>query len=90
MHPKRHCVRFWKTDLVDADGNFLYIGASGKTEGRGSLDVARERNMLIDDLYSKDLASYVAIEKLREPEVSRKAFNVRYFTDGMSAVVILK
>jgi undecaprenyl-diphosphatase len=88
--PKKHCVRFWKTDLVDATGNVLYIGASGKTEGRGSLDVANERDMLIDDLNSTGSVSYIAIEKLKEPESSNKTFNVRYFTDGMAAVLILK
>jgi undecaprenyl-diphosphatase len=89
-YPKKHCVRFWKTDLVDTDGNSLYIGASGKTEGKGSLDVAKERDIVIDDLNSTGLVNYVAIEKLREPESSHRPFNVRYFTDGMVAVLILK
>lgn len=88
--PEKHCVRFWKTDLVDADGNVLYVGASGKTEAKGSLDVAGERNMLISDLSSTGAVNYVAIEKLKEPESSRKPFTVRYFNDGMVAVLILK
>ena len=89
-NPRRHCVRFWKTDLVDVDGNVLYVGASGKTEGWGSLDVADERSMLVEDLNSTGLLSYVSIEKLREPGTSHKTFRVRYFTDGMAAVLILK
>jgi len=88
--PKRHCVRFWKTDLVDTDGNTLYVGASGKTEGKKVLDVANERDMLIRDLDSSGLLSHAAVEKLREPESSNRPFNVRYFTDGMVAVLILK
>lgn len=89
-NPKRHCVRFWKTDLVDANENFLYIGASGKTEGKGSLDISNERNMLIEDLSSTGLVNYAVIEKLKEPESSNKPFNIRYFTDGMAAVLVLK
>lgn len=90
MHPTRHCVRFWKTGLVDANENILYLGASGKTEGRGSLDIASERNMVIDDLNSAGLLNYVSIEEMRGAESSNKTFNVRYFTDGMAAVLILK
>jgi undecaprenyl-diphosphatase len=88
--PIRHCVRFWKTNLVDINENVLYLGASEKTEGRGSLDVASERNIIIGDLKSTGLVKYVAVEKLIEPESSHKTFNVHYFTDGMGAVLILK
>ncbi len=90
MTPRKHCIRFWKTDLIDADGNILYVGASGKIEGWGSLDVAGERSMLVEDLNSTGLLSYASIEKLREPGASHKTFRVRYFTDGMVAVLILK
>ncbi|MFA6294761.1 MAG: LssY C-terminal domain-containing protein, partial [Victivallales bacterium] len=88
--PRRHCVRFWKTRLVDVDGNALYVGASGNTEGWGSLDIAGERSMLLEDLNGTGLLSYFSVEKLREPGASHKTFRVRYFTDGMTAVIILK
>ncbi len=89
-HPVRHCVRFWKTDLVDAGENVLYLGASGKTEGWDSLDIASERNMVIDDLNAAGLIRHVSVEKLKMPESSRKTFNVHYVSDGMVAVLILK
>ena len=88
--PKRHCVRFWKTDLIDADGNALYLGASGKTEGRRGLDIASERNMVIGDLNSTGLVNYAANEIMRVPESANNTFTVRYFTDGMVSVLILK
>jgi undecaprenyl-diphosphatase len=88
--PKRHCVRFWKTDLIDADGNALYLGASGKTEGRRSLDIASERKMVIGDLNSTGLVNYAANEIMRVPESANNTFTVRYFTDGMVSVLILK
>ena len=88
--PRRHCVRFWKTNLVDINENILYLGASEKTEIRGSLDVAGERNIVIGDLKSTGLVKYVSVEKLKEPESSHKTFNVHYFTDGMGAVLIMK
>ncbi|MFZ2655223.1 MAG: LssY C-terminal domain-containing protein [Victivallales bacterium] len=88
--PKMHCVRIWKTNLVDTNGNILYLGASGKTSAKGSLDISRERNAIVGDLNGTGLVSYVSSETLSDPLVSSKrAFAIHYFSDGMIAVVIL-
>ncbi|HBC88706.1 MAG TPA: hypothetical protein DCZ94_17320 [Lentisphaeria bacterium] len=89
--PKKHCIRFWNTNLIDSSGNMLYIGSSGKTEGKGSLDVAAERTFISNDLNSTGLVSYMYVERLGDPTTSsRKPFAIRYFSDGMIMNLILK
>ncbi len=89
--PKMHCIRFWKTNLVDSNGNVLYIGASGKTNEKGNLDVANERDIITNGLKSTGLVSYVSKETFSDPLTSsRRTFSIHYFSDGMVAVVILK
>jgi len=90
-YPKTHCIRFWKTNLIDSDGKSLYFGASGKTGRKGDLDVAGERDLVVDDLKNTGLVSYASKEILTEPlKSSEKAFAIRYFSDGMLALIILK
>ncbi|HCE42697.1 MAG TPA: hypothetical protein DET40_04040 [Lentisphaeria bacterium] len=89
--PKTHCIRFWKTNLIDSKGNTLYVGAPGKTESKGSLDIANERKIMMNDMKTTNLASYVSDETLCEPLASSKrTFAIRYFSDGKIAVVIMK
>jgi len=88
--PQKHCFRIWNTDLVDLKGNRLYVGSCGKTNGKGSLDIASERTLIADDLNSTGHVAYMSVEKLGEPVVSSKKFAIKYIFDGNVANIILK
>lgn len=100
---RRHHVRWWRVEPVDADGRPLWIGDAtfdrdagishhtGQVTHHTAPDIDAERDQLMADLAAAgQLAARYEWPGIGATQDGRNAGGDRYYTDGMIAVGVLK
>lgn len=97
---KRHHVRFWRADLLDALGRPLWIGAAtydakiglshvnGHVTHHIAADVDSERDKLLDDARNTGHASVHWIDDFQTARKGRNGGGDPFYTDGRLAVIV--
>jgi membrane-associated phospholipid phosphatase len=86
---QRHHARFWRTDLLTADGSIIYVGTSSLDTGikwfithRISPDIDTERELLFTDLQKFGAIKSFSKEKSVDPVLGKNFSGDQFFTDG--------
>ena len=96
---KRHHVRFWRLERLDASGRPLWIGAAtydariglshvnGHVTHHIAADVDSERNKLLDDIQHAGRVSIDWIDNFQPVRQGRNGGGDPFYTDGRLAVI---
>lgn len=98
---KRHHIRLWRTDFVNADGLRLFVGAASYDDGLdgwsawGFLhhidpNVDAERDGLVADLKASGQVVRTDRIRLSEPRLGQSVAGDPWFSDGIAAVLTLR
>lgn len=93
----RHHARFWKTNVMTEDGKKIYVGTTSLDVGikwyithRISPDIDTERELVLTDLESARVATYVEKIQLVSPLLGKNFAKDQFFTDGKAYIIYVK
>ncbi|AQS50070.1 hypothetical protein BMG03_19285 (plasmid) [Thioclava nitratireducens] len=98
---KRHHIRFWRTNFVNAKGQRLFVGAASFDDGLnwgvdwGLLhhidpNVDAERDGLVKDLRSANQVAASSTLRLSQPRLGQSVAGDPWFSDGIAAILKLR
>ncbi|WP_353474298.1 LssY C-terminal domain-containing protein [Salipiger sp. H15] len=98
---KRHHIRLWRTDFVDAAGLRLFVGAASFDDGLdwgidwGLLhhidpNVDAERDGVVADIEATGEVASTTRIRLSEPRLGQSVAGDPWFSDGIAAVLTLR
>lgn len=94
---KRHHVRFWRTNFVNADGLRLFVGAASFDDGLDwqllhhiDPNIDAERDMLAADLVGTGLVLQKDMLQLSTARLGRSVAGDPWFTDGRAIMLVLR